>query len=102
MAASGERCRRSGHVYIIYYYQRREQRQAESHKKSRQMLHRRLVSLSRHGGTATGIESRIFDECARSASAAVLAVVALPHGLPRSLVLRMPLGAGFMLTFMPT
>jgi hypothetical protein len=26
------------------------------------MLHRRLVSRSRHGG-ATGIESRIFDEC---------------------------------------
>jgi hypothetical protein len=29
------------------------------HIESRQMLHRRLVSLSRHGGTATGIESRI-------------------------------------------
>jgi hypothetical protein len=26
------------------------------------MLHRRLVSLSRHGG-ATGIVCRIFDEC---------------------------------------
>jgi hypothetical protein len=34
------------------------------HIESRQMLHRRLVSLSRHGG-ATGIECRIFEECER-------------------------------------
>jgi hypothetical protein len=44
------------------------------------MLHRRLMGLSRHGGTATGIVCRI-------SSAAVSAVVALPHGLSRSLVL---------------
>jgi hypothetical protein len=36
----------------------------QASKKSRQMLHRRLVSLSRLGGTATGVESRIVDECA--------------------------------------
>jgi hypothetical protein len=43
------------------------------------MLHQRFVILSRHGG-ATGREADL------SASAAVSAVVALPHGLPRSLV----------------
>jgi Sulfatase/C-terminal region of aryl-sulfatase len=47
--------------------------------RSRQMLHRRLVSLSRHGETATGVECRIFDACARSARAAMSAVVALPR-----------------------
>jgi hypothetical protein len=46
------------------------------------MLHWRLVSLSRHGGMASG---RVPD---LSASAAVPAVVGLPHGLPRSLVFR--------------
>jgi hypothetical protein len=32
------------------------------HIESRQMLRRRLVSLSRHGG-ATGIECQIFGAC---------------------------------------
>jgi len=38
--------------------------------------------------TATGIECRIFDEASArvSTSAAVAVVVALPHGLSRSLV----------------
>jgi hypothetical protein len=35
------------------------------------MLHRRLLSLSRHGGTATGIEGRIFLMSARILAAAV-------------------------------
>jgi hypothetical protein len=37
---------------------------------------------------ATGIVCRIFHECGSQASAAVSAVVALPHGLSRSLVFR--------------
>jgi hypothetical protein len=42
-------------------------RQQIGHKKTRQMLQ----GLSRHGGTATGVESRIFDWCASQRSAAV-------------------------------
>jgi hypothetical protein len=41
---------------------------------------------ARHGGMAVGIVCRIFDACVKSASAAVSAVVGLPHGLFRSLV----------------
>jgi hypothetical protein len=57
-------------------------------KGSRQMLPAARKSVP-HPGTATGVESRIFDEAGARvlASAAVSAVVALPHGLPDSLVL---------------
>ena len=57
-----------------------------SHEKKPPDVAPAACEFARHGGMAVGIVCRIFDACVIRASAAVSAVVGLPHGLFRSLV----------------